>query len=111
MSLEDIRKEIDALDEKIVPLLKERMNCSLKVAKEKREQGLEIYHPKREEEIINRVNEKGGEFGSYIAGVYREIMGVSREAQQIELTPMGSLASTIVNAKDGIEPIGVSSIC
>ena len=110
MSLEDIRKEIDALDEKIVPLLKERMNCSLKVAKEKREQGLEIYHPKREEEILNRVNEKGGEFGSYIAGVYREIMGVSREAQQIELTPMGSLASTIVNAKDGIKE-NVSIAC
>lgn len=103
MKLEDIRKEIDAIDAQLVPLLKARMNCSLKVAETKKEQGLPIYHPGREQAILDRVNEAGGEFGSYIAAIYREIMGVSREAQQVELTPAGDLAGKIVNAKDGIK--------
>lgn len=103
MSLDKIRVEIDEIDSKLVPLLKERMNCSLKVAEIKREQNLPVLHPAREQAIIDKVTETGGEFGSYIASVYREIMGVSREAQQAELAPFGALASRIVNAKDGIK--------
>jgi chorismate mutase/prephenate dehydratase len=103
MSLDQIRKEIDSIDKELVPLLKQRMNCSLKVAQTKREEGLPIYHPGREQQIPDRVAQDGGEFGSYISAVYREIMGVSREAQQVELTPAGDLAGRIVNAKDGIK--------
>lgn len=103
MSLDNIRKEIDAIDAELVPLLKARMRCSLKVAEIKKQQGLEVYHPAREQVILDKVNEAGGEFGSYIAAIYREIMGVSREAQQIELTSCGDLAGRIVNAKSGIK--------
>ena len=103
MSLENVRKEIDKIDSELIPLLKERMLCSLKVAEIKREQNLPILNEKREQEIIDFVTEKGGEFGSYLASVYREIMGVSREAQQAELSPFGALAGQIVNAKDGIK--------
>ncbi len=102
MSLEDIRTQIDKIDKQLVELLKARMNCSLSVAKEKREKNLPIHHPDREQAIIDKVMLEGGEFGSYISSVYREIMGVSKEAQQAELTPLGELASRIVGAKDGI---------
>ena len=102
MSLEDIRTQIDEIDKQLVELLKARMNCSLSVAKEKREQNLPIHHPDREQAIIDKVMLEGGEFGSYISSVYREIMGVSKEAQQAELTPLGELAGCIVGAKDGI---------
>ena len=103
MSLENIRKEIDAIDTELVALLKKRMSCSLKVAGIKKEQNLPVLNPEREQAIIDKVTEAGGEFGSYIASVYREVMGVSREAQQAELSPFGHLASMIVNAKDGIK--------
>ncbi len=103
MNLDDIRIEIDKIDKQLVPLLKARMNCSLKVAEAKRKAGLPIYHPGREQAILDRVCEEGGEFGSYISAIYREIMGVSKEAQQVELTPAGDLAGRIVNAKDGIK--------
>ena len=103
MSLDNIRKEIDNIDAELVPLLKKRMNCSLKVAEIKREQNLPILNEKREQEVIDNVTSVGGEFGSYIASVYREIMGVSKEAQQAELSPFGALAGQIVSAKDGIK--------
>ena len=103
MSLDNIRKEIDAIDNELVPLLKKRMLCSLKVAEIKKQQNLPVLHPEREQAIIDKVSDAGGEFGSYIASVYREIMGVSREAQQAELSPFGALAGQIVTAKDGIK--------
>lgn len=103
MSLEDIRKDIDAIDSELVPLLKKRMECSLKVADIKRKEGLPVYHPKREEEILFRVNAAGGEFGRYIESVYRELMSVSREAQQAELTGIGTLAQNIKNAGTDIK--------
>lgn len=103
MKLEDIRVDIDRIDSQLVPLLKERMNCSLKVAEIKRAEGLPIHHPAREQAILDKVCDMGGEFGSYVSAIYREIMGVSKEAQQVELTPAGDLAGKIVNAKDGIK--------
>lgn len=103
MSLDNIRKEIDAIDNELVSLLKKRMLCSLKVAAIKKQQNLPVLHPEREQAIIDKVSDAGGEFGSYIASVYREIMGVSREAQQAELSPFGALAGQIVTAKDGIK--------
>lgn len=103
MSLDNIRKEIDAIDNELVSLLKKRMLCSLKVAEIKKQQNLPVLHPEREQAIIDKVSDAGGEFGSYIASVYREIMGVSREAQQAELSPFGALAGQIVSAKDGIK--------
>lgn len=103
MSLEQIRKQIDEIDKQLIELLKQRMDCSLAVAQTKQEQGLPVYHPGREQEILSRVSDEGGEFGNYLSSVYREIMGVSREAQQIELTCGGELAGKIVNAKSGIK--------
>ncbi len=103
MKLEDIRKNIDSLDRELVPLLKKRMECSIQVAKIKSKEGLPVYHPEREQEILSKVTDEGGEFGNYIAAVYREIMGVSREAQQIEINDSSALAGQIVNAKDGIK--------
>ena len=103
MSLDEIRVEIDKIDKELVPLLKKRMNCSIKVAEIKKAEGLPIFHPGREQAILDKVSDMGGEFGSYISAIYREIMGVSKEAQQVELTPAGDLAGRIVNAKDGIK--------
>ena len=48
MMLEDIRKDIDRIDGQLVPLLDERMKCSLEVAKIKMAEGLPVYHPGRE---------------------------------------------------------------
>ena len=60
MSLENVRKEIDKIDAELVPLLKKRMLCSLKVAEIKREQKLPILNEKREQEIIDSVFDAGG---------------------------------------------------
>ena len=81
MDLKDIRRDIDAIDTQLVELLKKRMDCSKKVAEIKAAAGLEIYHPKRESEIIKKVTELGGEYGTYIGELYTLLMECSRELQ------------------------------
>ncbi len=86
MSLSEIRKKIDEIDSSLVSLLCDRMECSLKVAEIKRAEGLPVYHPVREQQIIDNVREKGGEYGTYIAEIYNLLMACSRELQHEALS-------------------------
>ena len=82
MSLSEIRKEIDRIDTDLVELLKERMSCSKQVAEIKKAEGLPIYHPQREAEILERVKAQGGNFGEEISAIYGEILKISKEIQK-----------------------------
>ena len=54
MSLEDIRKEINEIDDKMRTLFDARMECATEVAKVKLETGDSIYKPEREKEMYER---------------------------------------------------------
>jgi chorismate mutase len=83
MKLEEVRKQIDAVDPKIRELLMERLDCSYEVAKAKTEsKDLTIYRADREEEILSRLGENVPEDrrAGYLA-VVRKIMETSRMYQ------------------------------
>lgn len=48
------REEIDMVDKELMKLFQRRMNIVLEVAKYKEKNGLEVFHGKREEEVINK---------------------------------------------------------
>lgn len=77
----EARREIDAVDKELLPLLIRRMRCSEQVARIKREAGLPVFHPQREREILDRVRQEAGEFGPSAEALYSAIMGVSRARQ------------------------------
>ncbi len=52
--LEISRKEINEIDEKMAELFERRMNICSKIAEYKKENGLSVRDPAREEELINR---------------------------------------------------------
>lgn len=83
--LNAIRKEIDSIDRELVSLLKERMECSLKVADFKKKSDLLIEHPEREKEILEKVSDLGETFGEEISSVYLEILGASKRVQRQKL--------------------------
>lgn len=85
MELSEIRKKIDSCDAQLVQLLVQRMECSLEVAKIKKEQNLPLYHPGREQEILEKVRAQGKDYGSYLAEIYAFIMACSRELQSTKL--------------------------
>ena len=97
MSLDEIRKKIDEIDSELVPLLNKRMECSLGVAEVKRAENLPVYHPGREKEILDRVEQTSGKYGSYVRNIYRSIMTVSRDLQNDTLFKNSAFAENILN--------------
>ncbi len=80
--LSKIRDRIDALDEQICALVKERMSLTAQVAESKRECSRAVRDEARERLVLERVSALcGGEYG---AEIYRTIMRCSR-AQQTEI--------------------------
>ena len=49
------RKKIDELDLELVKLLNQRSQCAIEIGKLKHKLDIEIYDPRREEEVIGRV--------------------------------------------------------
>jgi chorismate mutase len=54
-TIDDWRRRIDALDQKLVELLNERARCAMEIGHLKRSQGLPVYQPDREREILANV--------------------------------------------------------
>ena len=61
--LDDLRKRIDLLDESLVRLLNARAACALEIGRVKRDMGVPIYQPERENEVLRNVQavNNGGE--------------------------------------------------
>ena len=55
MTLDDLRRDIDRVDEVLVRLLNERARCVCEIGRLKKEQGVEIYQPDREKDVLNHV--------------------------------------------------------
>ena len=82
--IEDIRKKIDALDEKLVKILNQRAGLGVKIAKVKSKSGDVVYHPAREMEILEKVEDlnKGPLSGEAVKSVFKEIFSATRSVEQ-----------------------------
>ena len=60
MELNEIRAQIDNVDQQLVELFVERMGLAAKVAQYKKENNMPIYVPSREREKLQRVAELSG---------------------------------------------------
>src|SRR5437867_966329 len=77
--IQQYRKEIDKLDEKILDLLNKRTGFVIKIGKVKKENRLEAYTPGREQEIYSRLEKhhKGPFPIEGVKAVFREIFSAS----------------------------------
>ncbi|ELN6926209.1 chorismate mutase, partial [Campylobacter jejuni] len=82
-NLEEFRNKIDAVDDKILELLNERMTYVKSIGELKQSSGGAIYRPERERAIINRL--KNANLGlldqNAIEAIYQEIFAVSRNLE------------------------------
>lgn len=95
--LEDLRAEIDDLDERIVVLLNQRAELSRAVGALKRRDGeVPVYQPHREAQIFARLDRlnRGPLSNADIRAVYREILSSSRALQRpIRVGFLGPIAT------------------
>jgi chorismate mutase-like protein len=54
-TLEDLRSDIDRIDEVLVRLLNERARVACEVGRLKKAQGVEVYQPDREKQVLAHV--------------------------------------------------------
>jgi chorismate mutase/prephenate dehydratase len=82
-----LRRKIEGVDEQILHLLNERAEIVGEVGKVKAEINMDLYAPKREEEILQRLSQKNpGPFPKRaVAPVFREIISACRSLET-ELT-------------------------
>ncbi len=78
-SLITLRDEISTLDREILQLLARRMELSFQIAQYKKENGLPIYDPIREHELLERY---GKEVDFDITHIYQAIMDESKRLQR-----------------------------
>jgi chorismate mutase/prephenate dehydratase len=82
MDLKELRAKIDLVDTELIRLLNERAELVQHVGEIKRAQGLEIYAPEREDQLLNALAAKnhaqGGRLPALgLRAIYREIMSAS----------------------------------
>ena len=82
MELNEIRGEIDRVNDEILRLFVNRMALSDRVAAIKRENGLPVYCPDREAEILERVQASAGEYADEARTLFETILAVSRKRQE-----------------------------
>ena len=85
MDLQELRKEIDAVDEALLPLLLQRLALARRVADYKAEQGLPVVDAEREQAILNTLAAKSGDDAASVRAVYAAILKASRELQQQQI--------------------------
>lgn len=66
MDLLGLRKQIDEIDNELIPLLLKRMSVSEQVAQYKAERGMPVLNSEREQQILDDVASKCGKHGDTI---------------------------------------------
>lgn len=102
MDLSEIRKEIDSIDTQLIELFKQRMECSRQVANYKKATNTSIMNLKREQEILDKVEEQGGEFGYAAQLLFSNILELSRGLQHDIIGSGKGIRDVISNAKGAI---------
>jgi chorismate mutase len=83
-NIDDLRERINAIDDELLRLFNERAKLALAIGRMKKNQGLPIRIPSREEQIIMRVQEEnpGPLSPTSIARLYEQLIQESRTLEE-----------------------------
>ena len=101
--LSEIRVEIDKIDSELIELFKKRMDCAKAVGLYKKENDIPVLNQNRENEILDSVEEKGGEYGSHARLLFSNIMELSRALQHNIVGSGKQLRADIMNASSKMQ--------
>ena len=94
--IEELRLKIDAIDRSVVRLLNERAGCAIALGRVKKERGLAVYQPAREEEVLGNVQRStGGPLESEaLRRLFERIIDESRRIERIATDLGGPVAGS-----------------
>ena len=101
-NLEEVRNEINSIDDELVRLFVKRMRAAEKVAEIKRESAKPVQDPARERAILSKVAQAvGPEFENEARLLFTTLMSMSRGRQRAELAGNGGFVKDISEAVAG----------
>jgi chorismate mutase len=83
-TLEDLRNDIDRVDEVLVRLLNERARCVCEIGRMKRDLGMAVYQPDREKQVLENVRRVATEGPLGPAAIARLFERIIDEARRLE---------------------------
>lgn len=104
--LNEIRKDINRIDAELIELFKERMDCAKEVGEYKKKNNIPVLNADRENEILDRVFDEGGEYGSSARLLYSNLMELSR-ALQHNITGSGKAMKETLSQAGSVIPKNV----
>jgi len=99
MSLDELRLQIDSIDQQLVELLVARSRVTAAIGAYKRERGLALYVPERESELLGARREQARAAGAdpdLVEDVLRRVMRGSYASQETSLPAVGDVRTPVV---------------
>jgi chorismate mutase-like protein len=105
MDIADWRKQIDAIDRKLVELLNERAKVAHEIGRLKKQKEMPIYEPDRERIVFDNVRElnPGPLPHRDLLAIFERIMDMMRKIQQEEIAPQPAVTSDATEADQDTE--------
>ncbi len=108
MELNELREQINEIDDELVQLFVKRMSISAQVADYKKAHHMPVHVPTREREIMQQVAEKAGpEMANYTRVLYSMLFELSRSYQtkrNTSATPLYEQITKSINETDKLFP-------
>ena len=99
MDLQELRLQIDRIDDELVKLFAERMDIAAQIGDYKKQQNLPVFVPAREREKLQDVAEKAGpEMANYTRVLYSMLFELSRSYQSKRSDKLSALYHQITKA-------------
>ena len=99
MELQDLRLEIDRIDDELIKLFAERMDIAAKIGDYKKARNLPVFVPAREREKLQDVAQKAGpEMANYTRVLYSMLFELSRSYQSKKNESLSALYQQITQA-------------
>lgn len=85
MTIDDIRKEIDQIDQSLLEIFNRRAELALRIGEIKKEKGLPVYDPEREKRIFERMRaaNPGPLEDGAIVRLFERVIDESRRLERI----------------------------
>src|SRR5258705_933375 len=83
-TLDDLRNDIDRVDEVLVRLLNERARVACEIGRMKKELGIEVYQPEREKQVLAHVRGIAAECPLGADAIARRFERIIDEARSLE---------------------------
>lgn len=86
LTIEDLRKRIDVIDDQLVRLLNVRVACAVEVGRLKHGAGIPVYQPDREKQVLEQVRRAATSLAGPLNGeaIVRIFERIIDEARRVE---------------------------